>query len=410
MKPQIKHSLIVLLLIICSYSFGQIKHFHYKRQLSGISGTWNSIDIPDEMYAKLNPNLSDIRIIGFTKEGDTIEAPYILEELSEQTILNQVTFKILNFTKRGDRYYYTFEVPSVEVVNKIYLLFEEGNFDRQIRLEGSDQLSEWFTILNDYRILSIKNQFTDYAFTTLNFHTSKYRYYRLSFQSRLEPKLMSATISEQKILKGYTRDYNVLRMESSNDQKGHNTIITADLPFTVPVSYLKIDVKDTYDFYRPVYIQYMTDSIESQKGWIYNYSAIASGVLSSLEPAEFKFTNIFVRKLRIIISNNNNEPLTVDKIEIKGNIYRLIVRILKPANYYLVYNNENTLSPVYDLTSFKDRIPEGLSQLSIGPEERIDQPLGSSIKPIFENKAWLWVIMAVIIVLLGGFTFKMIKK
>jgi hypothetical protein len=410
MKPQINHILTVALSLICAFTSAQIKDFRYKRLISEISGTWNRVVIPDEMYSKLTNDLSDLRIIGITEAHDTIEAPYILEELSEQTINNQVAFKTLNFNSQNNRYYYTFEVPSVNLVNEIALLFEEDNFDRLIKLEGSSQLIEWYTILDNYRILSINNNFTDYNYTILNFHESKYRYYRLSFQSNIKPKLLSATISEQKILQGLYRNYELRQTEISNDKKTHETIITAELPATVPVSFLKIIVQDKYDFYRPVHIQYLTDSVESPKGWIYNYSTIAADVISSLEPNEFKFTNTFLQKLRIIISNYDNEPLTINQLSVKGNMYQLVVRIIKPATYYLIYNNKNAQRPVYDLTSFKDKIPQGLPQLIIGPEEKIEQMPASIVKPIFENNAWLWIIMVIIILLLGGFTYKMIKK
>ena len=46
-------------------------------------------------------------------------------------------------------------------------------------------------------------------------------------------------------------------------------------------------------------------------------------------------------------------------------------------------------------------------------DETIDKTLMTKevkkVSPIFENKLWLWAVMGVIILLLGWFTFKMIR-
>jgi hypothetical protein len=402
--------LILVLIFLYTCSFGQLKNFQNKRQIMGNMETWNRIIIPDEMYSKLRNDLNDLRIIGFTKEDDTIEAPYLLEELSEKVTQNRISFKIINSSNQGDQYFYTFEVPSSDVVNEIILAFEESNFDRNIKLEGSNQQTEWFTILDETRILSVNNKFTNYSFTTLNFHDSKYHYYRISFKSNSVPKLTSATISEAKTIGGIYRNYDFLNMKIEQNKKTHETIITGELPATVPVSYVKINVSDSFDFYRPFTIQYLTDSTESQKGTIYNYSTIVYNTFSSIESAEFRFPNTFMRKMKIVIANNDNEPLTIKNIEVKGYSYQLVVRMVKPANYFLFYNHPVAQRPIYDLLSFKDKIPHEMANLSLGPEEASDKAIDKAVKPLFENKIWLWTIMLIIILILGGFTYKMLKK
>jgi hypothetical protein len=410
MKTWIKNLSALIILFSCSLNFGQIKNYQYKRLISGTMDSWNRIIIPNEMYSKLNPDLSDIRIIGITKDGDTIEAPYLLEEMSEKSMQSQVAFKTLNITSQDNNYYYTFEVPSLEVVNEIVLSFNEVNYDRIVRLEGSNEQSGWFVILDNYRILSINNKFANYSYSTLYFHESKYRFYRLSFESDSKPELLRASISLLKNIPGTYRNYELKNTGVVNDPVSHETIITGDLPDKVPVSYLKIDISDKYDYYRRISVQYLTDSSESPKGWIYNYSTVATDMLSSLEPNEFTFPNRFMRQLKITISNYDNEPLTLDKLSVKGNLYQLIVRIVKPASYYLVYSNEKAQKPIYDIENFREKIPDALTNLTIGSEETINQAPSLGVKPLFTNKRWLWIIMAIIILLLGGFTYKMIKN
>jgi len=46
----------------------------------------------------------------------------------------------------------------------------------------------------------------------------------------------------------------------------------------------------------------------------------------------------------------------------------------------------------------------------LGVEKIIDQKDKKVITPLFENKIWLWIVMGIIIILLGGFTLSMMKK
>lgn len=88
----------------------------------------------------------------------------------------------------------------------------------------------------------------------------------------------------------------------------------------------------------------------------------------------------------------------------------MIARFTEPATYYLVYGNSKANKPNYDIAKFPENIPTNTSPVKLSEEKIIDKTEVSKQSPLFENKLWLWLIMAVIIVLLGWFTIKMINK
>lgn len=94
MKAEIK--LTFLLLFLFSASFGQVNQYRYKRELPGIKDQWHKIIIPQEMFGKVLPDLSDIRIFGIKANKDTIEAPYILQTTTEKISQKYVTLKLIN--------------------------------------------------------------------------------------------------------------------------------------------------------------------------------------------------------------------------------------------------------------------------------------------------------------------------
>jgi len=399
----------LIFLFICALSFAQLDTYDHKIELSGITDQWHSLIIPQEVYAVTSNNLSDIRIYGVTSK-DTLEAPYILKVASDKKLLKNIDFKLINSSNKKDNYFFTFEIPKIELINEILLDFKNENFDWMVVLEASQDQKDWFTILEDYRILSINNKQTDYKFTQLNISPSKYKYYRIAIQSDTKPELNKATIRlEEKIKLKYEDNSNFV-IKSTEDDERNVTDIQIDLDQRYPVSKLKLNVTDTYDYYRPIRIQYASDSVKSEKGWRYHYQNLFNGTLNSIEENEFKFTSSLVQKLKITIQNHDNQPLKISGVKVKGLEKQLIARFTKNAAYYLAYGKENDRNPNYDITKSLAKIPKSITTLSFGSEQAIPKKQAETKNPLFENKFWLWAIMGVIILVLGAFTLKMMSK
>src|SRR5690606_36443195 len=142
-----------------------------------------------------------------TSGNDTIEAPYELRLTTEKISNKEVEFKTINFSQNQLGYFFTFDIPTSERINQIQFEFKQKNFDWRTRLEGSQDLKDWFTAVEDYRILSIQNGNTDFQFTKLTFPDSKYRYLRLLVESSEKPQLESATIIKSEVTEGSFRNY-----------------------------------------------------------------------------------------------------------------------------------------------------------------------------------------------------------
>jgi hypothetical protein len=405
-----KIKLTWLALFLCQYSFTQLTEYKYKRELKGVKDQWHRIVLPDEIFGKLLPDLPDIRIFGITDKKDTLEAPYILQIAAERISQKDVFFNLINESRNEKGYHYTFEVPVENAVNLIKLDFRRQNFDWKISLEGSQDMQEWFSILEDYRILSIKNELTDFRFSDVAFPVSKYRYYRLNIPGVQKPEFVSAKISLIDSIDGSFRKYTVGSMQTTEERKNKQTIINLHLKQAVPVCRLQIFVKETFDYYRPVTIEYVSDSIKTPKGWMFYYSSLASGTLSSVKKNVFTFNSTLLDKIRIIIENQDNQPLHIDSVAAEGNAYSLVCRFNEPATYFLAYGNDEATKPNYDVSYFFDMIPAHLTTLQIGDEQLSGEKPVRKANPLFQNKIWLWTIMVLIIVILGGFSVSLLKK
>ena len=220
---------VCLLLLICAYSYAQIDQYSYKRELPGITDQWHKVVLPEDIYGKVSPVFSDIRIFGLTESNDTIEASYMLQLKTEKVVGAEVNFELLNTTHNEKGYYFTLEVPTEDSVNQLMLNFKQDNFDWLLSLEGSQNQQEWFKIVDDYRILSIKNTETNYQFTKVTFPETKYRYFRVLIKSKEKPGLSFAKIEFNEAANGSFTKYAVEKSESIEDKKRKLTLVDIGL-------------------------------------------------------------------------------------------------------------------------------------------------------------------------------------
>jgi hypothetical protein len=400
----------VLLLLASFFSFGQIGDYNYKQELIGLTDQWHKIVLPNEVFGSVLPSLNDIRIYGITAKNDTVEAPYLLRLSQEKVQYSEVAFKMLNTSHNKKGYFFTFAIPTKKPINQISLDFKQRNFDWKLTLEGSHNQKEWFIIAENYRIVSIKNDQTDFQFTNLTFPSSNYSYFRIQIASNEKPELTNAKISNYEVTDGALINYSIKSFKPIEVKKSKNTEIDIILSSNVPMCYLKIYVNNSFDYYRPVIVKYLSDSIKTEQGWKYSYSNIASGTLNSLEKNEFKFSSTILNKLKIIIFNGDNKPLTIDKVDAKGYYHELLIRFTEPATYFLTYGNKNARAPQYDIAQFTDKIPKTLSLLELGKRVAIKKSEQPVSEPLFIDKNWLWSIIIVIVLLLGWFSINMMRK
>lgn len=406
----LKIKLVVgVLFFVSSFVFSQIENYNYKREIKGVKEQWHKVILPNDIFGKITNDYSDIRIFGITANHDTIEAPYLLHLTEEKEYKRDISFKLINSTRNANGYYFTFEIPSLELINNVKLLFTQQNFDWMIGLEGSQNQENWYTISDQYRILSINNEFTDYNYTDLTFTDSKFKYYRVKIESKELPQLEKATVSMCETVPGKFNSYSIEKLEQNEDKHLKKSEIYLTLKESVAVSQIEVEVKDAYDYYRPISIQYLSDSIQTEKGWKYQYTTLTSDILNSIEKNSFKFISRTTRKLKLIIENHDNRPLTISNIYVKGYVHEIVARFTDNATYYLTYGSSIVTHPKYDIEQFTENIPESPSLVQLGKEELIERDQPMKDEPLFKNKWWLWVVMSIIVLILGWFSLKMIK-
>lgn len=396
-----------LFLILSLNVLAQTEEFKFKRTIENATETWHKIILPEASLAKMNPDFSDVRIFG---NNGKIEAPFLLKTSEDHFSETEMPFKMINVSSRNSDYFYTFELSEYKQINQIKLDFEQKNFDWKIDLEASNNQSEWFSVLENYRILSIKNSQTDYQFTQVDFPDAKFRFYRLKIKASEQPKLMKARIWELKKNDGNFTNSTIKNEKNKVDAKAKSSIIYLELKHKVPISSVDIQVSNTFDYYRPITVEVLKDSVETESGWRFNYETVATETFSSLNKRGISLGNVFAKKLKITTENRNNQPLEIKNVVVKSAVYYLLVRFTEKADYSLFYGNPKAVSTSYDIENFQQSIPKNPTELQLQKEEVNGEFKVASQSPLFENKMWLWVLMGIIIAVIGYFSLKMLRE
>ncbi len=384
--------------------FAQEQDFKYQKELTGITEEWHSIYLTDDMYAALNQNKSDIRII----KNDSLEIPFFIEQVVDKKEVTAVAFILLNQSSKNGFNYYTIQPATYETINTIRFDFNKNNFDFKLRLEASMDQKEWF-VLRESRVLGIQNEHIDYTYTAVHFPLAKYKYYRVAIPKKI--KIDKVYLNKTNIIKG---EKSVHKHGRTILQDGNNTLIYLDLKHSVPVSELALAIENNRNYYRRVAIAYLVDSTKTPKKWIKNYKNVYSGILSSLEKNTIVFEEKHVKNVRITIYNQDNQPLLIDSTTVKGYKNRLVARFdleKKKGNYKIMYGNKQTPTPHYDIRFFKDSIPDKLVPLITGGKVQLTkETVAKTSTDFLNNKNLIWIALIVILLLLVKFTLKMLKK
>ena len=394
--------------VLCFLGIGlnaQITDYQFIRHIKGVQDTWHAITLPPEFYAKVQKSLEDIRVYGITGRGDTVEAPYLIETHDWERKMEEVPFEIINKSSKRGSAYYSFVMEEPTIINQIHFDFENENFDWKINLEGSNDQKEWFSVEKDHRVLSIHNDHISYAYTTVKFTESQYKYWRAEVKGKGLPRLKGASLRKLAVEDGLFRTHPITKFNVQENKEAKETIIEIDLLDEVPVSYVQLQVKDQFDYYRPLEIDYRTRT-KAQKP-IYN--KLTTSLLSSFEDHNFLFSSIITNGIRCVIENADNQPLNIESAMVVGPKQTLKIRFTEDAKYYLAYGNPNAEKPNYDLVNFKDKIPTDIKPVELGKETEIARSPFVKKKPLFISQTWLWVVLSIMVIVIGVFGYRLIN-
>lgn len=407
----------LMLLSICNAALAQLASFDYQRTIKTHSPGWYFIPLSPEIQAQSKSSLNDFRIYKVTAE-DTIEIQYLMENLGDRKQVQDIPFVLINDTYNEKCCsYITLKFPRKQVINEIMLNIAESNFDKWVKVEGSMDNKEWFTIRERVRIAGFNNGEADFLYTRLRFPPAEYTYFRVVVDDE-SSKRVNITGAQAAIVQtepGRYEELKIKNIEIKNLKKEKITEVYVELADPYFVDHVTLTPATTEDFYRNINVYYLTGITKTEAGAIEHWSLVNAGLFTSLgdEPGDNTHSTTLPShgyqtwKLKLEIINKDNQPVEIGSIKAFGEARQLVSK-LPQGDLRLAYGKANAYAPEYDLVHFTQNIPHDLTGASLGKETSTGSPV--STKALIEDKIWLWVAMGGILLLILIFSVNMLRK
>jgi len=404
-------SLLALCCLPGSLLANNPQDFSWQRGIEGINAQWHSIELPADIFAKIRGDYGDVRIISTKGDKQGQPAPYVLKSSSPQQQKHHIAFSLLNQSSAKGVYYYTFETAGKPPLplSEIALEFGRKDFDWKVNLQGSHDQLEWFDLLKDYRILSLHNNAARLEFCRLLMAPANYRYYRLAIPEQSDPQLRRAALSLNTSTQGSYFTRNIKHLQRREDGKNRCSIIEVELDALQPLSQISYKVTGGNDYWRYCQLEYLDSIIMSEKGALELYKPLLQARMQSGEAELIDFATVNTSKLRWRIYNQDNAPLDIQELQVKGPKVQLLARFEPGNDYSLFYGNSKLAPPDYDIAAFEHNIPKQPSPATLAQEQRV-AAASPAASPDGTAKYWLWALMAGVIAVLLLLSRKMLAS
>lgn len=408
--------------------------FKYKAQVSVEQGAalYGRLSLTPELYDAARLDLGDIRLVA--SDGDQIA--YILARPEDEARKLRYQPAVINrSTNSRGAAMVTLDFGRLTVKNSIEVRTPGNNFRRAVRVEGSNDNMEFFTVIDRAYVFAVDR---GARFEQIDLPKNDYRYLRITVEP-MTTEEEQAAIREVGAFKLEKRDaerrsVQMTLMHHREDQNNCLSIYEYDLMYRhLPLNEIHLQVADE-SFYRYVTIEGRDSTTEKVKidsednrpryrdievRWqritsdaLYRYTAPHGGQREKLVlrlPAERAY-----RYLRIEVKNYDDKPLLVGSAWANMIPHQIVFPIRQQTGATFYVGASSLGPPVYDL---RHRLSRPLQI-----EARKAEITNITANPLFtltpakqlpwseRHKAILLIILAAVVLVLGGFILQSLRS
>ncbi|HVV06660.1 MAG TPA: hypothetical protein VHC96_20655 [Puia sp.] len=372
------------------------------------------IILTPEVLARCNRDLSDIRIsragswpshiqspvpVGSANVTPGVFIPYVLRtDFPNYQGESFIEFPILP-AQKGDS---TGDVRignwSGGTVGSLVLQISPSASTRNWTLSGSNDGKKWFAIKEHIQALPPASDLPNYEMV-LKFPPGNYHYFKITQEDKdvFPLNIIRAGIITQHA--GVRRYRSVPPpVISQKDSSDHHSYITISFRQPYLVEHLTLHVKSPKFFNRSGFL------FDDEKHPLPDDIVLAPDRLS------FDIGPVRSRSLLLDISNEDNTPLVLDKVE-ASQLERYLLTWLEPGKYELLVGDKHALTPKYDLRYFVDTVSQEPAALMPGPLTSTNiYPLTPAKSSRNYKGIYLWTAIIVVLILLIRLCLNMLRS
>lgn len=398
-------------LCLASFSFSQWKYY---KNINGANAPLTKFDLDDEIFSGAKKNLSDLRII----DANNREVPFKITSKAASIDSQLYPVKILNNSAVPGQY--SSLILDTEgkgyIINNLNILTDSENFQRNVKVFGSDDMVSWNLLKADayiYDYTDRKGNFKSQN-TAVSFPDSAFRYLKVEISDEEGSPVRVKAVSARQLTasKGKEMERRPGFNSSENSQRRATEVIIDFKQEGVPVA--KIALKTASENFKRGVLVY---SGNNAKDWRF----LGQGYVFRYKTAKFSGENLVLnfpetndRYVKLEIINKDNAPLPVSDL-VAFSVFREVAFPAEKNNSYRIfYGNDKASYPEYDLESyFKYLDLGGATAANLSSQKNNPEfvPEKEPQKPVSERVPYLFTIVLVLTsAMLLLLVYKFLKK
>lgn len=346
---------------------------------------------------------ADIRLIN----SKGIEIPYIFrEEFPASSSTGFMEYNIIENEYSGSKKRSRIVIHNQQkrILSDLILVLRNSGIEKEITLKGSDNNKEWFIITKGYPVKAGIYGETAGLFI-FSIPKSDYEYFEISTNDKKSDpiQIVKAGYYDTKIIQGLYTEVPAGKV-SQTDSSNKKTYLKIEFQRPYEFSKIELNISGPDVYKRSVFLGYFTEKNNKRVFEIFN-----SYELSSLSPSIWETEKQKLKELTIIIENYDNSPLKADAVKFYQLNKYLIAKLDPGETYFVKAGNKTLKHPEYDLKYFANSISDSIQLIKTKSSE-LDENNKSSVTEVVFTKTILWIVIAVVVLLLGFFSIRMIRE
>lgn len=405
--------IIFALLILNTAIHAQLNTFDYFREIKPVTATgYYQIKIGSSILDR--PGYYRVYEVN---AKDTIEVPYVTEQY-DWTFHDRSFFKDLKIIdksyEQGKYSYVTLVIDTNIIYSTLYLNFGATEFFKDITLEGSQDNKNWKTITESEKLFRYyPANDRGYFRNKIDFSPVSFKYVRLKIDDTESSKLDLVSAAIPLVKENVIEEGELIEslQNRTEDKKNKQTIVECQFPRAYALTDLQVLIENENPYHRQVFVE-VFNPVNGKDQWI----TFGSGILSSGSSNKIYLNNMAGEddfqfksgRMRILIQNKDDQPLGKISVKPFTHLEKISLKLQNDKKYVVAYGKAKDEEPTYDLTHFKNVI-NLLNSVELGSEVKIPHVVAPVQQPLISNKLWIWVALIGCVLVIGLFTFKLMK-
>lgn len=404
-KKWINLLLCCLISVCCAAQTGGYKFYSDIEPVK--TAAFYNIELSPDLKAHIKTDYSDLRIVN----GAGKWVPHILHSPANERTATVVVMDAKFSIAENSKINTTLIVENTQnISSNIGLVITNTAAERFCTISGSNDGKDWF-VINDSILLNPvpSNDATENSFR-INFPPNNYRFYKLTVRNNNKDPFnikgivyyTEAPEFKDPLSKLIENPAGIIQQKDSG--KITYIKISQQLPYQFDHVSLQLSGIKYYNRQVDLYVPDIEKHSFANPGW-----HVQSFTVSNNSTLNFKIPLVKSKVFYLLVRNEDNLPLQVNEVKTTVSNHYLTAYLEAGDDYKLIMDNQLAVTPNYDLSLLRDKLPDSIATLQFGKLIAVGEN-GLAPKADKNNKWILWVSIAAALLILLFFTFKMLKE